>query len=144
MEFILNLHQAHEIPLGLAYQTGISQFQSLRASYEISLHAAQVELETHGFKWPTEFSSLDRLTRAEDANILKVLKDKDRPGANAASVKSATGRGTQAAGLLAPAQPAETSQWTGGKAYFDGVQSSGPVNAPAGVSLSQKLPPTRR
>lgn len=116
--FILNLHQVHEIPLALAYQTGISQFQSLRASFEVSLHAAQVELEAHGFTWLTEFSSLDRLTRAEDQNILKVLKDKDRPGASTVVAGAASGSGSSFSSLLASASSTDSPQWTQGKAYF--------------------------
>lgn len=124
--FVLNLHQAHGIPLALAYQTGISQFQSLRASYEVSLHSAQVEMQTHGFEWPTEFSSLDRLTRAEDQNILNVLKDKNRPGVNAAVTSSASGSGISAGSLLNPSIPRERPQWTSGRSYFGGkLPSSG-------------------
>jgi hypothetical protein len=134
--FVLNLHQVHGIPLALAYQTGISQFQSLRASYEVSLHSAQVELESHGFEWPTEFSSLDRLSRAEDQNILNVLKDKDRPGVNAATSASASGSGPSTSSLLNP-QPTRTEpQWTSGKAYFGGKL---PLSASSSAEGNEKL-----
>ena len=83
-------------------------------------------MQTHGFEWPTEFSSLDRLTRAEDQNILNVLKDKNRPGVNAAVSGSASGSGTSAGSLLNPSIPRERPQWTSGRSYFDGkLPSSG-------------------
>lgn len=83
VDFIVNLHEVHGIPLALAYSAGISQFQSLRATHEIATLSAQAEMRSHGFTWPTEFSDIDRLERAEDNHLTAIARERSGKGAGA-------------------------------------------------------------
>ena len=135
VDFAINMHTAHGIPVALAYSSAVQQFQSLRASYEISLNAAQAELEAHGLVWPTEFSPIDRLVRAEDRNIADVLKDGYRPAAAEASLdiplrsigslasSSSLATSTPSSRLLNPEQ-AKPKAWSQGKDYLAGRKAS--------------------
>ena len=138
VDFAINMHTAHGIPVALAYSSAVQQFQSLRASYEISLNAAQAELEAHGLVWPTEFSPIDRLVRAEDRNIADVLKDGYRPAAaeanldiplrsigsmGSSSSSSLAASSTPSTRLLNPEQ-AKPKAWSQGKDYLAGRKAS--------------------
>lgn len=131
VDFVINLHQIHQIPLSLAYSSGVSQFRSLRASHEVALQAAQTEMQAHGHEWPTEFSAIDRLSRAEDRNLLEVLKNSEsgtsdnaaalsgQASSSATTATATSGPIAKGGSLLAPT-PARQREWTQGTAYLQG------------------------
>lgn len=115
---MINLHKVHEIPLALAYSTGISQYHSLKASHEIALYSAQIELSAHGFEWPTEFSSVDRRVRAEEKNILESIRAETKTSMG----QVAASGGVPRASLLDPVTRGQQT-WTGGLQYLTGKES---------------------
>jgi len=130
VDFVVNLHQAHELPLSLAYSSGVSQFRSLRASHEVALQAAQTEMQAYGHEWASEFSAIDRLARAEDRNLLEVLKDSRSGGSATVTVmegtagQSAAPTAAKGGSLLHPPQPSEQG-WTKGVAYLHAGDKKG-------------------
>lgn len=124
VDFVINLHKVHDIPLALAYSTGISQYHSLKASYEIALYSAQSELLAHGFEWPTEFSTIDRRARAEERNIIESVRAHSKANHNATGDAAAGAGGAPRASLLEPVPtPAQFKTWTGGLQYLTGKES---------------------
>lgn len=90
------------------------------------LQSAQSEREAYGGSWPTEFSHMDRLMRAEDRSLKEILKER-RTSAVAATSGSTplNGSGTRTSrkvGLLEgiPRQPAG---WTAGAEYLQGKRA---------------------
>lgn len=118
VDFVINLHKVHEIPLAIAYSTGVSQYQALKASHEIALYSAQVELEANGYQWPTEFSAIDRRARADEKNII----DSVRKASKLSIGESAASGAAPRISLLDPF-PAPKKPWTGGLQYLTGKES---------------------
>ena len=137
----MSLHTSHNIPVNVAYSTGVQHFRSLRASHETANHAAQVEAEAYGSTFPTEFSPLDRLQRAQDKALSSVLTDGSYY--TAGSVQSPTGSTKQALTLLEPPQSGQI----GGPAYIQGTAGSNAasdsIGSQTGAGGRTTLPETR-
>jgi hypothetical protein len=118
VDFAVNLHKVHEIPLALAYSTSTSQYHALKASHEIALYSAQVELQANGFQWPTEFSAIDRRTRAEERNIYESIKEASKLSVDDNLFNS----GAPRVSLLEPRMRTQTQAWTGGLQYMTGKE----------------------
>lgn len=118
VDFVINLHKIHEIPLAIAYSTGISQYHALKASHEIALYSAQVELQAYGYQWPSEFSAVDRRARADEKNII----DSVRKASKLSMGESAASGAAPRVSLLNPF-PASKRAWTGGLQYLTGKES---------------------
>lgn len=109
--FTLNLHDAHGLPLSLAYTTTLAQFRTLRAEQEVATRAAHIEAVRFG---ATFFGEIERGARVEEA----VLDAWQEGAASAASeIEKVTG---QPSPLAAPssssssaneAQDARESVW---------------------------------
>lgn len=108
----------HELPLAIAYSTGIAQYHALKASHEIALYSAQVELQAQGYEWPTEFSVVDRRVRADEKNILESV----RAASKLSMGDSAASGGAPRVSLLKPLR-APKKAWTGGLQYLTGKES---------------------
>jgi hypothetical protein len=115
---VVNLHKVHEIPLAIAYSTGISQYHALKASHEVAVYSAQVELQANGYSWPTEFSTIDRRVRADEKNILESV----RAAARLSMGDSAASGAAPRISLLDPS-PHTKKSWTGGLQYLTGKES---------------------
>jgi hypothetical protein len=81
------------------------------------LQSAQAELRATGFKWPTEFSAIDRLERAEDRNLLSILDDPKQSRIASAAGVAVPGNASRKSSLLEPVNVAGKS-WTKGVEYL--------------------------
>ncbi|BGP36321.1 mitochondrial ribosomal small subunit component [Rhodotorula kratochvilovae] len=104
--FVLNLVEAHGLPLSSAYPHGVAQFRTLRAEHETATRAAQLEAQAHGAVF---FGALDRALAVED----RVLDEWSQARAiQDGFAASAANRGAAAAPQAAvAAQGAEGSVW---------------------------------
>ena len=148
VDFVVQLHKVHEIPLALAYSSGVSQFRSLRATHEIALASAQAELAAHGFIWPTEFSAIDRTARAEERNLMGVVKDQQHGtlGASltnnlvdASPMEAEASNSNSSSSSSSLLQPLRTQQagWSEGIEYLKGSRAPVKVNAGRDSQIAQ-------
>lgn len=130
--------------MALAYSSGLSQYHALKASHEIAVYSAQQELQANGFTWPTEFSSIDRLTRAEDKNILDSIREAAKMSANDPTASM----GAPRIGLLDPlagqarasvGSSSNPKLWTGGLQYLTGKESPAVTSALSSSTSSTPL-----
>lgn len=86
------------------------------------LHSAQVEAQAYGSTWPTEFSALDRLKRAEERNMLDVLKDKDIADTALRRTGGSVVSESRSGSLLDPIRPMPQG-WSEGTQYLQGKRA---------------------
>ncbi|KZS95807.1 hypothetical protein SISNIDRAFT_547974 [Sistotremastrum niveocremeum HHB9708] len=58
VRFVVNLHENHNMPLPLAYETGVAQFQALRSEFELTRAFAAYEARTYGAQFGLSESEL--------------------------------------------------------------------------------------
>ncbi|GAA6038659.1 hypothetical protein JCM8097_009470 [Rhodosporidiobolus ruineniae] len=90
--YILNLVQAHSLPLAQAYPHGLAQFRTLRSEHELASRSALLQAQSHGGLF---FGEIDRVLAVEE----KVLDE----WTHAREIQNsfASARGGQAAAAVA-------------------------------------------
>ncbi|GAA6002615.1 hypothetical protein JCM10207_007594 [Rhodosporidiobolus poonsookiae] len=146
ISYILNLVEAHSLPLARAYPHGIAQFRTLRAEHETSTRAAQLEAQSFGAVF---FGEIDRTLAVEERvldewvgarEIQNAMASAGGPGA--VGKPQATVQGVSGTWAPAEARPAsvlgteDESLFSGGVEYLQAFARQGGAVA-GGVSQGE-------
>ena len=88
VQYVLNLHDSHQVPLATAYKSAVAQFRALRATHAVATRAAQVEAEALGGSFSSE-GYIGAGARAEDRYLNK-WSDWSGSGSSSSSSSSAS------------------------------------------------------
>ncbi|GAA6051904.1 hypothetical protein JCM3770_006567 [Rhodotorula araucariae] len=144
--FVVNLVEAHGVPLASAYPHGVAQFRTLRAEHETATRAAQLEAQAHGAVF---FGAIDRALAVEDRVLdewahARAIQDGfaanagrgAAPQASASATAAAAGQSAQGSPWApAEARPAfgaeDESLFSGGVEYLGRFARTGEVRGGA-------------
>ena len=136
IQFAVNLHEYHNVPVTQAYAMAIAQFRALRAEHEVATRVALMEADYYGLQFGP---SLTQRTFNEEQKVLQSWSKNKQ-----ADVMANTARKRW---RMVPEQVGEPGSWSRGEEYTrlwqEGVRPSyaptlaTTVITPAGLEVSQ-------